>query len=72
MKRKEIYAQNTSAIYAAIARLSRYLYFRETRLSKHTLAEPLEGIGFNTANDIKQLFSPISFRYVNIFGVGIL
>ncbi len=53
MKRKEIDAQNSCAIYAAIARFSRYLYFRETGLTKDALAETLEGVGFNTANNIE-------------------
>ncbi len=53
MKRKEIYAQNSCAIYSAIAGFSRNLYFRETRLSKYTLAKPLECTGFNATHNIE-------------------
>lgn len=69
MKRKEIYAQDTDTIYAAIPRLSRDLYFRETGLSKHTLAKSLERIRANAANNIEQLFSPFRFDFANIFGI---
>lgn len=68
MKRKEIYTQDASAIYTTVPRLSRDLYFRETGLSKHALAKPLERIRTNAANDFEQLFSPFRFNFANIFG----